>query len=129
MKQSDLLLQQNFLVCKLIITNPDKNISSVCIHRYSSACFTVVAVTGLMTTDILYFLISLCLFELAFGAVFQAARTLLLLKENHYSIGTFKEKSFVGNYVSDSLHLTLAMITYSHCRQQTNSEICSVNET
>ena len=31
------------------------------------------------------------------------------------------------NYVSDSLHLTLAMITYSHCRQQTNSEICSVD--
>jgi len=51
------------------------------------------------------------------------------LKENHYSIGTFKEMSFVGNYASDSLHLTLAMITYSHCRQQTNSEICSVNET
>jgi len=41
----------------------------------------------------------------------------------------FKEKSLVGNYVSNSLHLTLAMITYSHCRQQTNSEICSVDET
>ncbi len=41
----------------------------------------------------------------------------------------FKVKSFVGNYVSDSLYLTLAMVTYSHCRQQTNSEICSVNET
>jgi len=40
----------------------------------------------------------------------------------------FKEKSFVGNYVSSSLHLILAMITYSHCRQQANSEICSVNE-
>jgi len=40
------------------------------------------------------------------GAVFWAARTSLLLKENHYTIGTFKEKSFVGNSVSDSLHLT-----------------------
>jgi len=52
-----------------------------------------------------------------------------LLKENHYIIGTFKEKSFVGNYVSDSLHLTLAMFTYSHCRQQRNSEICIVSDT
>jgi len=78
---------------------------------------------------ILYIFISLYLFELAFGAVFQAARTYSLLKQNHYSIGTFKEKSFVGNYVSDSLHLTLAMIKYSPCRQHKNSEICSVNET
>jgi len=31
------------------------------------------------------------------------------------TIGTFKEKSLVWNSVSDSLHLTLAMITYSHC--------------
>jgi hypothetical protein len=46
----------------------------------------MVAVTGLMTTDNLFF---------------QAARTYLLLKQNHYSIGTFREKSFVGNYVSD----------------------------
>ena len=44
------------------------------------------------------------------GTIFQAARASLLLKENHDNIGTFKEKSFVGNYVSDSLHLTLAMI-------------------
>jgi len=57
-----------------------------------------------------------------------AAKTSLLLKENHYSIGTFKEKSFVGNIVSVSLHLTLAMITY-YCRQETHSEICSINET
>ena len=77
----------------------------------------MVAVTGLMTTDTLCFHFTI-LFELAFGAVFQAARTYLLLKQNHYGIGTFKEKSFVGNYVSDSLHLTLAMIIYSHCRQQ-----------
>ena len=63
------------------------------------------------------------------GAIFQAARTSLLLIENHYSIGMFKEKLFVGNCVSDSLHLTSPMITYSHCRQQTNSETCSVNET
>ena len=63
------------------------------------------------------------------GAIFWAARTSLLLKEYHHSIGTFKEKSFVGNYVSDSLHLTVAMITYSHCRQQTDSEICIINET
>jgi hypothetical protein len=63
----------------------------------------MVAVTGLMTTDTLFF---------------QAARTYLLLKQNHYSTGTFREKSFVGNYVynyvsnyvSNSLHLTLAMI-------------------
>jgi hypothetical protein len=46
----------------------------------------MVAVTGLMSTDTLFF---------------QAARTYLLLKQNHYSIGTFREKSFVGNYVSD----------------------------
>jgi len=57
------------------------------------------------------------------------ASTALLLKENYYSIGVFKEKSFVQNYVSDSLHVTSAVITYSHCRQQTHSEICSVNET
>ena len=63
------------------------------------------------------------------GVIFQAARTSFLLKENHYSIGMFKEMSFVGNYISDSLHLTLAMITYCHCKQQTNSETCSVNET
>ncbi len=56
------------------------------------------------------------------GAIFWAARTSLLLKENHYSIGMFEEKSFVGNYVSDSLHLSLAMVTYSHCRQQTDSK-------
>jgi len=36
------------------------------------------------------------------GAIFWAARTSLLLKENHYSIGTFEEKSFVANYVPDS---------------------------
>ena len=54
---------------------------------------------------------------LGIGAIFWAARTSLLLIESHYSIGTFKEKSFVGNYVSNSVHITLAMITYSHCRQ------------
>ena len=74
----------------------------------------MVAVTGLMTTDTLFY---------------QAARTYLLLKQNHYSIGTFSKKSFAGSYVSDSLHLTLTMIIYSHCRQQTDSEMCSVNET
>jgi hypothetical protein len=47
------------------------------------------------------------------GQFFQAARISLLLKENHCSFGMFKEKSFVGNYKSDSLHLTLAMITCS----------------
>jgi len=66
----------------------------------------MVAVTGLMTTYTLFF---------------QAARTYLLLKQNHYSIGTFREKTFVGNY--------LAMIIYSHCGQQTDSEICIVHET
>ena len=90
----------------------------------------MVAVTGLMTTDASYFYFFIS-FSVSFwgrGAVFWAARTSLLLKENHYSIGMLKEKSFVGNSVSDSFHLTLAMITYSHCRQQTNSEICSLNE-
>ena len=48
--------------------------------------------------------------------IFQAARTSLLLKENNYSIGMFREEYFVENYVSDSLHLTLAKIIYSHCR-------------
>ena len=91
----------------------------------------MVAVTGLIK-QILYIFISLCLFLVFFwdsGAIFGAARTSLLLKENHYNIGMLKEKSFVGNYVSNSLHLILAMITYSHCRQQANSEIRSVNET
>jgi len=67
-----------------------------------------------MTTDTLFF---------------PAARTYLLLKHNHYSIDIFREKSFVGNYVSNSLLLTLATIIYSHCRQQTDSEICTLHET
>ena len=117
MKQSNSLLQRNFLVCKLITTYPDNNTSGMCIHRCSSVCFAMVAVTGLMTTDTFYFHFTI-LFELTSGAVFHGARTCLLLKQNHYSIGTFRAKSFVGNYVSDSLHLTLAMIIYSHCRQQ-----------
>jgi len=79
----------------------------------------------------LYIFISLCLFELAFGqwGSFSCSKDIFPSKENHYSIGMFKEMSFEGNYVSDSLHLTLAMITYSYCRQPTNSEMCSVNET
>jgi len=91
----------------------------------------MVAVTGLMTTDTLYFHFTMS-FLVGFwsdGKIFRVARTSLLLKQNHYIIGMFKEKSFVVNYVSNSLHLTLAMITYSHCRQQTDSEICGVNET
>jgi len=79
----------------------------------------MVVVRELMTTGALYFLFTIS-FKLALGAVFQAARTYLLLKQKYYSIGMFKEKPFVGNYVSDSLHLTLAMITYSHFREQTN---------
>ena len=77
----------------------------------------MVAVMGLITTDTSYFhfIISFSFSFWGRGAIFWAARTYLLLKENHYSIGTFKEKSFVGNSVSDSLHLILAMITYSHC--------------
>ena len=77
----------------------------------------MVAVMGLMTTDTLYFHFFIS-FSVSFrgrGAVFWAARTSVHLKENHYSIGTFKEKSFVGNSISNSLHLTLAMIAYSHC--------------
>ena len=31
------------------------NILSICICRYNSACFAMVTVTGLMTTDTLYF--------------------------------------------------------------------------
>jgi hypothetical protein len=89
----------------------DNNISSVCIHRCSSACFVMVALTGLMTTDTLCFHFTLSLSVSFWG-----------------SFGMFKEKTFVGNYISDSLHITLAMITCSHCRQQTNSEIWSVNE-
>jgi len=88
----------------------------------------MVAVTGLMTTDTLRFHFTI-VFHLAFGAVFLAARIYLLLKQNHYSIARFREKSFVGNYVSDSLHLTLAIIIYSHCSHETNSEVCSINET
>jgi len=42
----------------------DNNISTGCIHRCSSVCFALVAVTGLMTTDTLYFV-------LAFGALGQ----------------------------------------------------------
>jgi hypothetical protein len=69
MKQSNLLLQLNFLVCKLIIIELDNNVSTVCFHRCSSACLAMIAVTGLMTTDTLY--LTVCLFELAFGAVGQ----------------------------------------------------------
>jgi len=72
---------------------------------------------GVMTTDTLYFHFFIC-FSVSFwgsGVIFWAARTSLLLQENHYSVSTLKEKSFVGNSVSDPLHLTLAMITYSHC--------------
>jgi len=123
MKQSDLLLQKHFLVCKLIITYPDKNISSVCIHRCSSACFAMVAVAGLMTTDTLYFHSTMS-FWVSFwdsGAIFRAARKLLRLKENYYSIGTFKEKSFVGNYVSDSLHFgkdyIFSLLTYKQIQK------------
>jgi len=89
----------------------------------------MLAVTGLMPTDTLYFhcTVSFLVSFWGSGAVFQAARTSLLLNENYYSIGTFKEKSFVGNYVSDSFHFSFVIITYSHCRQQTNSEIFSVN--
>jgi hypothetical protein len=68
----------------------------------------MVAVIGLMTTDTLYSQFS--------GAIFWTARTALHLKENHYSILMLKEKSFVGNYVSDSLHFSLMMITYYGCR-------------
>ena len=90
----------------------------------------MMAVTGLMTnTSCFRSTMSFCISLEGSGAIFWAARTYLLLKENHYSSGTIKEKSFVRNYVSNSLHLTLAAITYSYCRQQTDSKICSVNET
>jgi len=91
----------------------------------------MVAVTGLMTTDTLHFRFNMSFWIRFWGTevIFWATRTSFLLKENHYTIGTFNEKSVVGNYVSVSVHLTLAMTTYSHCRQQTDSEICSGNET
>jgi hypothetical protein len=72
----------------------------------------MVAVTGLMTTD-----------------TFSGSKNIFTSKTESFSISTFREKSFVGNYVFDSLHLILAMIVYSHCRQQTDSEICIVHET
>jgi len=43
------------------------------------------------------------------GQLFGQQEYLYLPKENHYSIGTFKEKSFVGKYVSDSLYLTFSL--------------------
>ena len=43
------------ITIKFLGVQIDKNISSVCIHRCSSVCFAMVAVTGLMTTDTLYF--------------------------------------------------------------------------
>jgi len=59
--ETNSLLQRDFLVCKLIITQPDYNIASVCIQRCSSACFAMAAVTGLMTTDTLYFYFTMSL--------------------------------------------------------------------
>ena len=44
-----------FIITMKILGVQIDNISSVCICRCSSACFAMVAVTGLMTTDILYF--------------------------------------------------------------------------
>ena len=54
------------IAVKFLGVQIDDNISSVCICRYSSACFAMVAVTGLMTTDTLYFH-----FTVSFGAVGQ----------------------------------------------------------
>ena len=125
MKHSDSLLEWNFLVCKLIITY-EVYVSVDVVHHALSWW----QLQG-WWQQTLYIFISLS-FWVSFwgvGAIFLGARTSLLLKENHYSIGTFKEESSVGNYLSDSLHITLAVVTYSHCRQQTNSEICSVHET
>jgi hypothetical protein len=52
----------------------------------------MVAVMGLMTTDTFYchFFISFSVSFWGRGAIFWAAITSLLLKENHYSIGIFK---------------------------------------
>jgi hypothetical protein len=75
---------------------PENNISSVCIQRCSSSCFAVVALTGLMTADTLYFHFTVS-FLVSFwgsGSIFQAARTSLLLKENHYSIMAHLKKVF-----------------------------------
>jgi len=110
-------------------TYPDNTISVVCIHRCSSACFAMVAVTGLMTTDTLYFhfTLSFCVSFWGSGVIFQAARTSLHLKENHYSIDTFKEKSF-ALYIQ-FITLNFGSDYISHCTQQTNPEICCINET
>ena len=83
MKQSNSLLQKKILVLQIDDNLTDNNISSVCIHGCSSACFDMVAITGLMTTDTLYFHFTMS-FRVSFwgsGATFWAARTSLLLKE------------------------------------------------
>ena len=43
------------ITTKFIAVQIGNDIASVCIHRCSSACFAMVAVTGMMTTDTLYF--------------------------------------------------------------------------
>ena len=80
------------------------NISNVSIHRRSAACFAMVAVAGLMRTDTLYFHFTVS-FWVSFWGSFLGSKNIFTSKANHYSIGMFKEKSFVGNYVSNSLHL------------------------
>ena len=124
MKQSNILLQLNFLVCRLIKTY--QVYVSIDVVQFAFPWWQLQG----WWQQILNIFISLCLWVSFWGsgAIFWAARTSLLLKQNHYNIGTFNEKSFVGNYISNSLHLTLAVVTYSHCRQKTHSEICSVNE-
>ena len=48
------------ITIKFLGVQIDNNISSVCIHRCSSACFAMVAVTGLMTTETSYFQFTVC---------------------------------------------------------------------
>ena len=64
-------------------------------------CFAMVAVTGLMTTDTLYFHFTIS--ELDSGSVFQAARTYFLLKQSlqywHISKKVFFTLNFGNDYI------------------------------
>jgi len=46
---------ETFIITMIFLGVQIDNIFGVCIHRCSSVCFAMVEVTGLMTTDTLYF--------------------------------------------------------------------------
>ena len=56
------------ITMKFLCVQIDDNVSSICLCKYNSACFAMMAVTG---QQLLYIIISLCLSELAFGTVGQ----------------------------------------------------------